>query len=617
MGFKFNSDLSQPYYGGSGGTTTLVPFDADFALGGHPYRIDWSADQPLQYTGIDTLREQSDQSEDVGEQSVSREAYWRRAVNSWHVGAGQRYYDRPDSDRHRFWNSKGINVWERFQFSLLHDTTFEILSNATNLRLIVVGTHLYATVGTDIKYWTNVTGGSATDITGEPGVQPTSIVSDGFNVFTSHGSSGIYKTTRGAATTASHITGTCDLLGYARGRFLAATGKHLRDVTAILYGAGGVAITTGTSLLDHSNTDWTWTGIAEGSSHIYAAGFSGDKSLIYHIHIKSDGTGLDAPIVAVELPDGEVVRTIKGYLGRFLFIGTDKGYRFAIVQDSGDLTVGALVTTPAPVYDFEPQGEFVWYSLANFEGASGLGRFSTSQFSDLDNLVPAYASDLLVSGQSANVLSIVTFQNVRMFTIDAIGFFYETTDLVSSGFIDSGIINFNLTEPKVGLFLEAEHGGTAGEHSVSISTDGGAFIALGEHDEGIVFNLGQVQADTFEIRHTLTRDGSNHTLGLTVKSWLMRVQPQPALTDFIQVTIFLTDQVESLQDAYIYYSTYEELEYIAGLYRTKEITTAQWGERSDTVVVERYQMSMREIAEGQAGNRGFNASCLLELKRIF
>lgn len=612
MGFSFGSPYGSPYYLG-GGSATLVPFVADVALGGRAYLIDWSADNPLDLGGIDTLRPQSDQSDDPGEQSVNPEASWRRSTESWHFGSGQRHFDRKTSIRDRFYQSRGIYVWEPFQISLLPEVLPQTISSNTNQKLAVAGTHQYDIDGTNLKFLTAL-GGSLTNVTGVPAAAPTSIVSDGFNVWTSHTASGIYKTTRGAATTVSHITGTVTGLGFARGRVLASNANSIYDVTTLATGAGGALPA---ALFTQPNTDFTWVGFAEGSSYIYAAGFSGDKSLIYRIHIKEDGTGLDAPIVAGELPDGEIIRTIYGYLGKFLAIGTDLGWRLAIQTDGGDLRIGAKVITPMPVLCFEGQGEFIWYGLGNFDSThTGLGRLSTSTFSDLDNLVPAYASDLMLPNVSGNITSISFFAGKHVFMVNAIGMYYEGVNLTTSGYLDSGQINFNLTEDKIGLFIDAQHSGTLGTHEISISVDGESFTSLGIHEPGTTFNVGQIPGMNFEIRNTLYRDTSP-TLGLTIHSWLFRVEPRPILTDFIYVTIYLAEQTESLVDTNLYFDTFAELDYITDLYRAKDITTFQYGNRSESVIVENYRMMVKQIEHGQEGINGLNLSCLLKLKKVF
>jgi hypothetical protein len=617
MAGGWGSPWGTPWYSGvGGGSSALVPYLADVAIGGHGYRIDWSADQPLNYVGTDTLKPQSDQSSSSGEQSLNPEGYWRRSPVSWHHGAGQRHFDRldPESDRNRFWQSQGIDFWDISSFKLLNDVTLELASANTNLRSVVVGDHLYWTNGTNIQYWTDVVAGAVNNITGEPATAASDITTNGFHVWTAHGADGIYRTTRGAATTASHITGTVEGIGFVRGRVLAFNNNVLYDVTTLAVGASGALPA---ALMTHGNSDWQWVDFAEGSGNIYLGGYSGDKSYIYRTAVTADGTALSAPIVAAELPHGEVITSMEGYLGRFILIGTDVGWRLAAVTTAGDLVLGALVRTTSSVLCFEGQAEFVWFGLTNFSATStGLGRLSTAQFGDLDNLVPAYGSDLMTTGQG-NVQSVVTFQGRRMYTVSGLGLYYENDDLVSQGYIDSGLINFNLTENKIGMFVNAQHSGEMGMHEVLVSVDEGSFVSLGTHDMNTVFNLGQAEGMNFEIRHILYRDAVELDQGLTVHTWTLRVHPKPEMTDFIFVTIFLTDNTESLMGTDLEYNTFEELDFIIGLYRNKDITTFDVANHSDSVIVDNYQMQLHEVGEGDDGHFGFNASCALKLKKAF
>src|SRR5690606_22764098 len=105
---------------------------------------------------------------------------------------------------------------------------------------------------------------------------------------------------------------------------------------------------------------------------------------IYKITITKEGTGLDAPIVAGELPDGEVIASIGSYLG-FILLGTSKGARFCTVNSAGDLTIGSLIPTSNPVQCFEGQGEFIWFGWTGYDGThGGLGRMSLRNFSRID-----------------------------------------------------------------------------------------------------------------------------------------------------------------------------------------------------------------------------------------
>jgi len=75
----------------------------------------------LRWGGVDSSREMVDQGAESGENSLSQTGHWKRTHDDWRGGAGQRFFDRDDSSRDRYWDSKGVQAWgnER-QLKLLH-----------------------------------------------------------------------------------------------------------------------------------------------------------------------------------------------------------------------------------------------------------------------------------------------------------------------------------------------------------------------------------------------------------------------------------------------------------------------------------------------------------------
>lgn len=612
------SPFSEPYYLGAG-VADLTTTDTDVAFAGRPYMIDWTAEVPLQHVSIPITRQQQDTSDSPGEQSINPEGLWRRFAESWHLGAGQDRFDRKNSSPYRFRASQGVNVWDRWQLSLLPDTSSIYASAEATQRLAVAGGRLYHSAGQSLFFRTTLAGADTT-VTGGPAATIQSIATNGYRVWTAHGASGIYMTDRTISTMASHITGTVALLAYVKNRVMAANGPSIYDVTSLAVGAGGALPA---ALFTHGNTDWNWVGFADSQEFIFAAGYSGDKSLIYSIGITSDGTALGAPVVAGTLPDGETITGVYGYLGRFLVLGSNKGIRLALVGEGGGLTIGALIETSSPVKVFEGQGRFIWYGLTAFTGTnSGLGRLSTGEFSDLDNFVPAYASDLMASGTSNEVMGIVTFENRRVFVISGVGVYAEhATDLVASGYIETGTINYGMTENKTALFLDTKIEGPSGTDAsitFALATDGGAYASVGTQTLTSMdtMSLDETIGSDFEIRLTFTRDAGTASEGLTLLSWLLRVQPSPLVTNLIYATILLAPDITTLNDTPLDYNTESELELIEGYSRSKEVTTFQRKGRSYSVILEDYQMDFKKIVDDHNGMTGFNASCLLKLKRV-
>lgn len=621
MGFRHGMPHDQPYYLGAGSSSLIGTGIADVAIGGHVYMIDWSATTPLLHRSIPILKPPQDNSDSPGEQSVNPEGWWRRAGESWHEGAGQQVFDRKTSSAYRFRQSQGMYVWQDWSLSLLQDTDIKIISAQTNQKLAVAGGFLYYTDGATLRRTADISVDTPTftTITGTPATQPSDITTDGFNIITCHGASGIYKTTRGAATTAAHITGTVTTLGFVKNRFIAANNNSLYDISALTVGGGGALPA---AYFTHPNTDFVWVGFAEGDAAIYFAGFSGAKSLIYRAVIKADGTALDAPIIAGRLEEGEIVTSIYGYLGRFIFIGTNMGWHLAIPNDSGDLRIGSRIDTNTSVLCFEGENEFVWFGWGNFASspsATGLGRLSLKTFTNTDLLTPAYASDLMVSGQTNNIRSIATFNGLRVLAVDQIGIFAEdSTKKVASGYIDTGEITYGITEHKVGISIDAQHTGELGTHEISISVDGGSFVSLGLHEAHLFPRaIGEPEGRFFELRHTLYRDSVDLNTGLTMHSWLLNSQVKPSsITQHIFCTVLLAPRIDSLVDTALIYDTADEVNFLTDLVQSKTLTTFQEGNRSYGVLVDDYELRVARLLTGTEGYPGMNTSCLLQMKVV-
>lgn len=623
MSKGFGEGFGFPFFEGAG-AATLAPYTFPLALGDFPYMPDYKLAEAGAFTfgSVPVLRQQTDQSDSPGEQSLNPAALWRRSGESWHLGAGQDDYDRKGlSSPYQFRRSTGMDTWTRWQLGLLKDTDLKLASSATNLRFAVAGSYLYVTDAGTIKYTQNilVDTPSFTDVTDTFTNNPTSIASDGFNIWTAHGTEGIWKTTRGAAATASHITGTVSLLGFARGRVLAANNNSVYDVTSLAQGGGGALPT---ALFSQPNTDFKWTCFAEGRNAVYMAGYSGDKSLIYRSTIKSDGSGLDVPVVAGELPDGEQIESIYGYLGPFLVIGVGglPGWRFALINQNGDLQIGSRVKTPVAVKCFEGQENFIWFGYSNYSSSqTGLGRMSISEFGDAEGLVPAYASDIMVNGQTADVVSVVTFQGIRIFAIHAIGLYAEhhAGNLVASGTLDTGNIMFNLNEPKIGLFIDDTQIGTEGAHGFSVAADSAAFVDLGTHPaHDNPFVVGELKARLFELQIKLVRDGVDPTKVQKLTSWVFRAQPIPAVSNLWVIPVMITDSVEDLDGNPHPVDTFAQVDNLVKLNRNKTITTLRIGPRGYPVTVEDYQLRVKKLIDDRQGFMGFNGSCVITVKVV-
>lgn len=575
-----------------------VPEVWDCAIGGRTYMIDrkigaWGEQS------IPPTRTQADSSNEPGEATRNPDDLWPRSQTSWHKGAGQTYLDRPESERERFRSSKGIMVFDKWKIHLLQGTDDKQSSANTNLRLMPAGSRLYLVDGTDMTYTTDITAATPTwnACTGESGNSILSIASDGFTIWITDGAN-VLSSNTGTAAFSAFSTEDIDVLGYAKGRLMGFEDGE------VFYWNG----TAFTSLyVQPSGANFTCVGFAEGPSAIYMGGYAGDKSLIYRIDILTTGVGLDQPVVAGELPDGERLYGINSYLGAIL-LGTSKGLRYCTTDSNGNLTIGGLVSIGTPVRCFEGQGEFIWFGWTNYDGTStGLGRCDLRTFTDPALLLPAYASDLMVTTQG-NVLDVVTFNDLRVFAISGVGIYAEDSSiLVASGTIDSGLITFDLPSNKTAISLEVRYDAQtfAGTHTAYIATNGSStFTSIGSHDDssasgnaGDSFFLNGEVAETFEVREMLARDGTNTNTGPTITRHTLLAEPSSSHTAEVQVPLLLEESVINGVGQENQIDVLTERQQIREWQRTSELLSYQEGHETLAVIIKDYRWLPRAYTD--------------------
>lgn len=609
MNFGFTLEFNAPFYSGTT-ASALVPHKFDCGIGGRGYMIDREMlTQTALISSIHTTRAQGDSSNEPGEQSLNPDDLWRRSQQSWHYGAGQTYLDRDDSIRQRFNTSKGIDCWTRGQLRLLPDTTKVLTATGTAMPMVVAGSRLYAADNGTLKYTTDLATWST--VTGTSGNTISSICSDGANVWFTDGAD-LYKTTSSTTSASAFNNKNATFCAFVKGRLLFAVSDELYQITDFTTGADS-------SIWKHYSTSFTWVAAAEAPGYVLAAGYVGDKSLIYKITLTAEGTNLGAPSVAGELPDGEIIYSVDSYLG-YVVLGTSKGARFATVDGNGNLTIGSVIPTPYPVRCFEGQDEFIWYGLTNYDGTSGgLGRMSLRTFTDTQALKPAYASDLMAA-TTANVMEVVTFNNKRVFSVSGNGVYAEdTANVVASGTIDCGRLNWGITEKKIPLYLDAMYAGNfLGSATSYYSLNGdGTWSAIGTHsssnDDPVTdtFQITEATCDQIEIRHVLAR--SSGINGPTLLRYTVRAQPVAALRRLIVLPIVLADRIETNARSFQQYDVQEELGIIEGWRTTKQVLNLQVGGESYAAAVEDFDF----YASHPTTDRSFwNGTCVINLKSI-
>jgi hypothetical protein len=532
------------------------------------------------------VRDSVDQSAEPGESAINPQGLWRRSQSSWHYGAGQTYSDTADAEAYRFRSSKGVNIWNRGEITLLPATSLAYSSSSSNLYMTTAGSRIYGSEGQLVRYttdwstFTTVTGTDASNIYG--------ITSDGYNVFFSYANGDIDQTNAGTSAASNYITGIeAGALGYVRGRLMVAgQGADKQKIWNITTTPGSSA-NNPSALFTHPNIDFNWVGFAGGQNQIYAAGYAGNKSLIYKTAVKPDGTSLDIPTVAAELPLGEIVTNIDAYLG-YVVIGLTTGLRFCSSDSDGNLVVGPLIETGTSVNAFAAIGQYLYFGWTNYDTTStGIGRLDIG--TQISTNQPAYASDLMADVQGT-VVDIHEFGGGVVFTVAGSGAYRpHPTNLVASGTLDSGIYRWGVPDtkfiPKWDLRTEPLYGTVA----LSVAADSGDFRSIGsQFTEGTLestFDGFESKVFEAEARLTLTRSATDSTKGPAVTRWLGRAYAAPLRSQIFSVPLLLHHKLNIRGFEYSV-DVDTELNYLRDLVENPRVVTYQENASTFSVIVE-------------------------------
>lgn len=571
------------FYSGTG-ATTLVPNVFPVAINGRPYLVDTKAGSfQRQYDA--RVRDSVDQSAEPGESAINPQGLWRRSQSSWHYGAGQKYADTADAEAYRFNTSKGVYVWDKGECTLLKDTTQVLADSAATLQALTVGTRLYVATGGDVKYTTDLS--TFTNCTSEPGGNVGGMATDGFNVFVAFASHGIHNVTTSSDAFSSYITGTDTFtnLRYVKSRLMASKDNNVYNFTS----SGG----PGAALFTHANTGFRWVGFAGGQNHIYMGGFAGNQSLIYRTTIKADATSLDAPIVALELPAGEIITGLDSYLN-YILIGTTTGIRVATSDTDGNLVAGPLIVIGSSVTSFSGEGRFVWFNWTNFDATStGLGRLDLGVFISTNQ--PAYASDLMVTAQGA-VSSVNTINSRPVFVVVGTGIYVEhATDLVPSGYFESGIFRWGVPDAKFIPKWDLRCRPLDGSVTLAVKSDGGSYhsfqtFTLTEGKEK-TFNGLEDRVFEAEVKITIGRSATSNTACPELTRWMGRAYAAPSRSQIFSVPLIMHHKL-SIRGREYFQDVDNEMAFLRDLVDTPRIVTYQENLQTYSVIVENVQFEV-------------------------
>lgn len=451
---------------GSSAATSAGAVDYDYSFNGQGFISGINNDRPMTRMLVEIRKDQFDSAREPGEQSLAD--WWLRAQDTFIGGEGLTYQD-PDQvsvanlqNRHtiQYNHSVGLNPWEHGQLTLLRSTSNRVADVSGNDHLVLgwdnAGTaSFWSAFGTSLKS----DDGTTTSTVAWGGTHTVlSLTSDGTNYYAADSVS-IFKGAGAGAGTALWNTGSGNVtVAWVKGRLMAGIGPALYELV------GGTPPLLPTANFTHLNPAWKWTSFADGLGAIYAAGYAGSSSQIYKLELDASGevpTLSSGGATAAQLPQGEIVLAMNCYLGSFLGIGTNRGFRVGQIDDSNNIIYGPLIfTCDDGVRSIAAYDRFFFVGATEaVDGSTGLWRVDLGQ-PIYDNgtsasLRFAYATDLQTH-TNGRVTGVTNFGNSDRMVIGVVGhgsYLESATTLEPTGYMETGKIRYSTLEPKLYKFL--------------------------------------------------------------------------------------------------------------------------------------------------------------------
>lgn len=563
----------------------------DFAIAGIPFLNHIDNEHPYIVRMAEIRKDQFDSFAEPGEQSF--QGWWLRSQSTFTGGAGVLYQD-PDNDNQfnfRFSDSLGVDPWSSGDLKLLRqvgqDTTRP--ESIQHVRGFVdpAGDDAYwASAGDNLQ---KITQAATTTIVAGAGQVIYDMTSTGATYITAQ-TNGIWSGVDAAAPTQRYTNaGTRWAIGFVKDRLIIGLDN---SVYQGLLSAAAVALPAPS--YTHQDPNWRWRSVSDGPNAIYVAGDSDSKSQIHKFSVV-DNAGLPVLTwagVTATMPTGEIIRDIYTYVGSFIGIATNKGFRVGEIDGSGDIAYGPLL--------FEPSGgcrgiigndRFMWTGSTNqHDGSSGLYRVdlgSATQEQTTRAIRYAYARDIYASGLTDAVVSVSMFgaSNRKVFALSTEGAMREASNtLLTSGYLDTGRIRFNTEEPKLYKFLSVRTPSPlTGTVGVSVKTEGGGLVPYitysplspaGTRDVAIPTPAGP--QNWLALRFTLGR-GSDVTKGGVLNGWQVKALPGSIRQRIITVPLKVFDEESDRAGQRMGYEGYsrERLEAFQAVARAGDVIVFQ------------------------------------------
>jgi len=611
----------------------------DIAIGGQLFISAYSDDRPMVHGLAPIRKEQFDNAREPGEQSLLN--WWHRSQSTFIGGQGILYQD-PDQvsvanlqNRHQiqYGTSVGLNPWVNGKLTMLRQTSQRIADASGNNHFVIGWKNagvdsFWAAFGNSLKSddgttTTNITWGGANTIR--------SLASDGTNYFAADNVN-VYKGTGTGAGAAFIATGTVNtVVKWAKGRLMLALDNKIYECDNTP--AKNLRFT-------HLNSAFVFTDFAEGTNAIYASGYAGNKSEIYKLTLDTSG---NVPVLAsggtqaCQMPVGEIVYSINAYLGTFIGIGTNRGFRVGEIDAStGDIQYGPLLFSVTAgqvgIQAIAAYDRFFFVGVPNgIDGSSGLYRVDLGQpitdSGGSGGFRLAYATDLQthLTGQITGVTNFGTSDRMVIGQVGQGSYLESASTLEPTGYFTTGRIRYSTLEPKIYKFLTVRMPSTlAGSVAASVIDPSLNQSSVYTVTEGAVsfadigLSMPSTAVEWLQLRLDFTRSSVNTATGPEVNGWQIKALPGVIRQRLFTLALLCFDREKDNNGQWDGYEgrTLDRLEAFEQLAQKGDTVIFQdmMFQRSWTVIVDDYEF--KQSAQPANNGNGYGGYLTVQVRTV-
>ncbi len=600
----------------------------DTALGGMPWISKIDDNHPSMDELVEIRKQQFDNFAEPGEQSL--EGWWLRSQSDFRGGAGILYQD-PDTDNQfniRFADSCGVNVWSAGALKLLPKGTAETGPAPT------AGAKVYLEPGQG-WYWRFYNNQVQYILIGNPAVN---IGTTATNILSTASSGATYY----ASTATDVYTGlafgppavlwnspgtTNSSIDFVKGRLMASFDNKVYELV------GGAPPLLPAPKYTHPTATFVFNGFAEGPNAIYASGNDGTSGSIFKFQLETTGAvpTLTGGVVTAQMPLGETINHIYSYIGTFVGISTNRGFRVAEIDVNGDLSYGPLLwESPSGRITGWDSYLFVCVDSTHAPVAldrtdnitSGLYRVNLGkqiQEQSTNAIRYAYAKDVFYditpgTTGTTKISDVTTISGTVILGLwdgaggpvpgNSVRFLIDPktpVTLVDNGWLETGRVRFNTEEPKLYKFGSIRTEAIQGNLDIYSQIPSDIFrlaVSYGTLSSPKTgdFSLTSIPGSQnwIKLMFNLRSDaGASNLTGPVMNGWQLKALPGSIRQRFITKTFMCFDMEKDMTGNNTGYSGFalERLQAFRNIAQTGDSVILQdlYSDTSDLVVIEGYQ----------------------------